>query len=336
MAHSASTAVARFAHACSFVLLAALGNAVWAPRLAAQDKPIAPDVKWHLQELINGLRQYRVARDEVDWKQVEAKTLAAAAGAQTIPEAFPAIRVALMEIKDPWAAYRAATGQSVTPEPFKCVPTRTTAPAMPSSVGYLKVASIPSRGLRAEREAAVALRTAIKQGDDAGATAWIVDLRGHFMGSIPAAVMGVAPLMGDGTAFKMQYADNSKSYNANESSIKINGQEMQMDVGRFALSHKKPRVAVLVDGGTAGVGELLTIAFLGKDDTRVFGVPTCGIPPIRLVPQKLKNGAEYTLSSMRVLDRLDRAYRGPIEPQERIDDEAALFTRAIAWVTTGK
>ena len=60
------------------------------------------------------------------------------------------------------------------------------------------------------------------------------------------------------------------------------------------------------------------------------------VPPIRLVPQKLKNGAEYTLSSMRVLDRLDRAYRGPIEPQERIDDEAALFTRAIAWVTTGK
>ena len=78
------------------------------------------------------------------------------------------------------------------------------------------------------------------------------------------------------------------------------------------------------------------IAFEGRSDARVFGVPTCGIPPIRLVPQKLKDGAEFTLSAMRVLDRDGKVYRGPIEPHERIDDEARLFERAMAWVSTGK
>jgi C-terminal processing protease CtpA/Prc len=216
------------------------------------------------------------------------------------------------------------------------MPSNATKPAVPSDVGYLKVMPVASRGIRAEREAAVATRAAIKAGDDAGAANWIVDLRGHFMGSLPGGVMGLSPLMGDGTVFKMQYANIAVPFSTNQTSIKSNGQEMNMEVGSFALTHKKPRIAILVDGGTAGVGELLTIAFEGRSDARVFGVPTCGITPIRLVPQKLKDGAEFTLSAMRIVDRHDKAYPGPIAPHERIENETELFARAIAWVTTGK
>ena len=304
--------------------------------LRAQDKPVAPDVKKYLQQLVDGLRQFRVGRDEIDWKQVESKTLAAAAGAQSIAEAYPAIRVALGEIRDPWAMYRSATGQVVGPDGPRCTPSNATTPAVPSDVGYLKVTPVPSRGPRPERDAALATRAALKKGDEAGAANWIIDLRGHFMGSLPAGVMGLSPLMGDGTAFKMQYADGATPFNATQTSIRSNGQEMQLDVGEFSLKHKKPRIAVLVDGGTAGVGELLTIAFISRDNARVFGTPTCGIPPIRLVPQKLKDGAEFTLSAMRIVDRLDKVYRGPIEPHERIDDEAKLFERALAWLASGK
>ena len=98
----------------------------------------------------------------------------------------------------------------------------------------------------------------------------------------------------------------------------------------------KRRISVLVDVGTAGVGELLAIAFEGRSDARVFGTPTCGIPPLRLVPQKLNDGAEFTLSAMRIMDRDGKVYRGPIEPHERIEDEAMLFARAISWMSTGK
>jgi carboxyl-terminal processing protease len=323
---------------CCAVLLT-LGVA-GAPRtLAAQDKsaaaPIAPDVKAYLRQFIDRLREFRVG-DDVDWRQVETKTLAAAAGAGSITEAYPAIRTALVEMHDPWALYRSASGQTIGPDQPRCIPTRTTAPTVPGDVGYLKVTPIASRGIRAEREAAVAVRNALKTGDDQGAVHWIVDLRGHFMGSLPAGVIGLSPLMGNGTVFKMQYANAAVPFNANQSSIKTNGEELQMDLGKFTLSNKPRRIAVLVDGGTAGVGELLAIAFMGRSDARVFGTPTCGIPPLRLVPQKLKDGAQFTLSAFRVRDRDDRLYRGPVEPHERIDDEATLFSRALAWVSTGK
>jgi carboxyl-terminal processing protease len=306
------------------------------PVLTAQDKPMSADVKKYLQQLINGLRQFRVGRDEVNWREVESKTMAAAAGAQTIPEAFPAIRVALTEIRDPWAMYRSASGESVGLDGPRCQRTNSTTPNVPNDVGYLKVVPVASRGVRSEREAAVATRSAIKAGDDRGAVNWIIDLRGHFMGALPAAVMGLAPLMGDGTAFKMQYADVAVPFVATQSSIKADGQEMQMDLGRFALSRKKFRVAVLVDGGTAGVGELLAIAFEGRTDARIFGQPTCGIPPLRLVPQPLKDGAVFTVSAMRIIDRNDKAYLGPIQPHERIDEEARLFERVIAWLAGGQ
>ncbi len=110
-----------------------------------------------------------------------------------------------------------------------------------------------------------------------------------------------------------------------------------MDMGKFALTNRKRRVGVLVDGGTAGVGELLAIAFEGHSDARTFGVPTLRYSSaLRLVPQKLKDGAEFTVSAMRVMDRDGKVYRGPIEPHERIEAEATLFERAIAWVSTGR
>jgi carboxyl-terminal processing protease len=311
--------------------------AALAPRtLSAQERPIASDVKSYLRQFVSKLREYRVDRDDMDWGQVESKTLAAAAGAQTLADAYPAIRVALVEIRDPWAMYRSASGQVVGPDQPRCVRTNATAPVVPGDVGYLKATPIPSRGVRAEREAAVAVRTALKAGDDNGAVHWIIDLRGYFMGSLPAAVIGLSPLMGDGTVFKMQYANSVVPFNAGESSIKTNGEELQMNLGQFKLSGKKRRIAVLVDGGTAGTGELLAIAFTGRNDTRVFGTPTCGIPPLRLVPQKLKDGAEFTLSAFRIQDRDGRVTRGPVEPHERIEDEGQLFSRVLVWVSTGK
>ncbi len=309
---------------------------VGAPRvLTAQDKPIASDVKTYLRQFVNRLHEFRVG-DDVDWGQVESKTLAAAAGAQSITDAYPAIRVALVEIHDPWAMYRSATGQTVGPDQPQCVRINTTAPTVPTDVGYLKVTPVPNKGAGYDRDAATAMRGALKTGDNNGAVHWIVDLRGHFMGSLPAGVIGLSPLMGEGTVFKMQYANSVVPFNGAESSVKADGQELQMELGRFKLSNRKRRIAVLVDGATAGVGELLAIAFMGRSDARVFGTPTCGIPPLRLTPQKLKDGAEFSVSAFRIRDRDDRLYRGPVEPHERINDEAGLFARVLTWVSVGK
>ncbi|MEP6766563.1 MAG: hypothetical protein ABJB66_19770, partial [Gemmatimonadaceae bacterium] len=96
-------------------------SAVWlAPRCAVS----------HPLELAQPAR-VRVG-DDVDWGQVESKTLAAAAGAQSITDAYPAIRVALVEIHDPWAMYRSATGQTVAADQPRCVRTNTTAPTVPA------------------------------------------------------------------------------------------------------------------------------------------------------------------------------------------------------------
>jgi carboxyl-terminal processing protease len=322
--------------AVSFVGLLSLASGGVPRRLLAQEQPMAPAVKTYLRQFVDKLREFRVGRDDMDWGQIEAKTLAAAAGAQTITDAYPAIRTALAEIRDPWAMYRSATGQVIGPDLPRCVRSSTTAPTVPADVHYLRLTPIANRGLVAERQAAMAMRNALKTADDNGALHWVVDLRGHFMGSMPSAVIGLAPLMGEGTVFKMQHANNSVPFNANESSIKADGAELQMNLGKFRLSGKKRRIALLVDGGTAGVGELLMIAFLGRSDVRVFGTTTCGIPPMRLVPQKLKDGAEVSVTSFLVQDRDGRVYRGPIEPQERIENEAELFSRALAWVANGK
>jgi hypothetical protein len=69
--------------------------------------------------------------------------------------------------------------------------------------------------------------------------------------------------------------------------------------------------------------------------TRVFGTPTCGIPPLRGAAET-QDGAEFTLSAFRIQDRDGRVTRGPVEPHERIEDEGQLFSRVLVWVSTGK
>lgn len=45
----------------------------------------------------------------------------------------------------------------------------------------------------------------------------------------------------------------------------------------YRLRHDAPKVAVLIDNGTASSGEAVLIAFQRRPDTRTFGNATCGL-----------------------------------------------------------
>ena len=320
-------------------LTAVLLHVALSTPLAAQAKPIAPEARKHLEQFLDLLQNRSIYRQSVDWKSLRANTMAAAESAQTIADTYPAIRVALTQLGDRHAYYRLETGKTtaIRGDVARCSAPRVTAsPTMPANVGYVRVVPVRASDIRAMTDAVIALRALIKAGDDAGATSWIVDLRGLGYGGTPAMLLGLAPLMGDDVVLTNIDSNEGKTpFVASSQFIGVNEGRVQIS-DRLILKHRIPNVAVLIDGATGGSGEMLAAALTGRTEARLFGTPTCGLSPFVGKPLKLKNGAELVMSNTTISDRAGKRYPGPIEPDERVDDAAVIIDRALAWLTSGK
>jgi C-terminal processing protease CtpA/Prc len=129
--------------------------------------------------------------------------------------------------------------------------------------------------------------------------------------------------------------DGKTPFTASSQFIGVNEGRVQLSE-RFTLTHRNPRVAVLIDGATGGSGEMLTAALTGRREARTFGTPTCGMAPFVGQAVKLRNGAELVLAGVVVSDRNGKRYPRSIEPDERIDDANAVIERALAWLASDK
>jgi hypothetical protein len=94
------------------MLLAVAMQFVVAMPLKAQAKPISPDARKHLEQLLDLMQNRSIYRQSVDWKSLRANTMAAAESAQTIADTYPAIRVALTQLGDRHAYYRLEAGKT--------------------------------------------------------------------------------------------------------------------------------------------------------------------------------------------------------------------------------
>jgi C-terminal processing protease CtpA/Prc len=94
-------------------------------------------------------------------------------------------------------------------------------------------------------------------------------------------------------------------------------------------------VALLVGRETASSGEMLLLAFLGRQSVRSFGDSTAGRNSVNTsVP--LSDGATLIVTSAYPRDRLSRTYPLTVAPDElvssdRSDGDAALGS-AVAWL----
>ena len=84
----------------------------------------------------------------------------------------------------------------------------------------------------------------------------------------------------------------------------------------YRLRRESPRVAVLIDGGTASSGEAVAIAFQRRPDTRSFGTATCGLSTAN-EQYTMSDGASLFLTVAVMADRTKFLYGAQIAPTRR-------------------
>ena len=91
-----------------FVVLSTLGTAL----RSAQGVRISSEASAHLTEIIAVLQREWLHRDKMDWDVFRRRVFEKAGAAQTIPETYDAIRLALTLLGDRHTYYRTAAGEN--------------------------------------------------------------------------------------------------------------------------------------------------------------------------------------------------------------------------------
>jgi carboxyl-terminal processing protease len=313
-----------------FVVLSTLGTVL----RSAQGVQISSEANAHLTEIIAVLQREWLHRDKMDWDVFRRRVFEKAGAAQTIPETYDAIRLALTLLGDRHTYYRTAAGENMwnpespTQVTGKCEPAPPVTPALPADIGYIRMQITPLTPK-------AAIQDALRNGDRPGAIGWIVDLRNSRGGNMWPALAGIGSLLGEGTAgFFINAANNATPWGYKDGRAWDGNETVdEVDVPyRFAVPY--PKVAVLTDIGVASSGEAIAIAFRGRPNTRSFGTATCGLST-GIDSFLLANGARLNVAMSAMADRTRRSYGGAVDPDELVANPAQVVPRALAWLRRG-
>lgn len=294
---------------------------------------LSPAARAYLTELVAVMQEHSINRQKIDWNAFRTSVVTAAGAAQTVEQTFPAIRTALELLADGHSVYRPVTGTSISVARACAAPNADT-PALPPTVGYVRVGSFS--GSAAEASAfANALQGAIASADRDGLAGWIVDVRGNGGGNMWPMLAGVGPVLGAGRAgYFIDALGAASAWEYRDGGSWLSGVLLQAVDTPYRLRQESPRVAVLIDVGTASSGEAIVIAFQRRPDTRTFGTATCGRSAANQ-QYTMSDGALLFLTVAVMADRTRAPYGAQIVPDEPVTDPREAEQRAVAWLQTG-
>ena len=289
-------------------------------------------VRSHLDELLTLLQTHSVHARIIEWDRVRADVFAAAGGAVAIPNAYPAIELALKSLND-YETYYVGHNRTVLglhEQDFTGCGAPPAAPRVPANIGYVKVSGCPCQGAQADHFAET-VQQAIREADRPGLIGWIVDLRENGGGNMWPMIAGLGPILGEGIMGWIVYNNREYEREYREGGAMSFGDTFSRVSMPYTLIRPRPKVAVITSRNTNSAGEAIVVWFRGRPATRSFGEPTCGHHHL-LESFRMTNGAMLTVKTASNADRLRRQYVGPITPDETYINWVEAVDKAVAWL----
>ena len=301
--------------------------------------PVAPAAmsqlaRAYLNEVVDIMQNNSLNRLVLNWGQFRERTLGAAPFAQTIADTYPAIREAIGLLADSHSTYVSATGALITVRTKSCIPSNGGKRAIPANIGYVAVTTFGDGG-EAATNYAKGIQDAIKAADRDDLIGWIVDLRGNLGGNMWPMVAGIGPILGDDvTGYFISPTNREVAWGYANGASLADGKPVQAVPDPYRLRRERPRVAVLVDNGTASSGEAVAISFIQRPNARLFGTATCGLSTA-VSTFRVSDGAQLGVATDVMADRTHKPFGDKVAPDESVSDTDVLFSRVVAWLQEG-
>lgn len=203
-------------------------------------------------------------------------------------------------------------------------------------VGYLKVVGIGGGDVKKQADF---IRKGLVDLKAKGVDKWILDLRFNGGGNMEPMIAGLAPLLGDGYIGGAMDNKNqiTRNYHIKDGQFD-NAGRIVCEMKNTSMISRDEKVAVLLSRYTISSGELVAVAFKGRENTRFIGEETAGYTT--------GNGYEYLndeliliISEDVYMDRNKVRYDGKVGVDEKIEfqhhvelGEDLQVIRAMEWL----
>ena len=282
--------------------------------------PASKEVKEFAKEVTNIVKTNSIYTDSLNWTQVEADLDELSYGLQTAAQASVLIDYILQQLRKvgdnhSFVQLKVAAQQYATKNSNPVPPE---GKLIDNSIGYISVPGFLSNNDTAMRSFSGKIQSLIRHLDTKNnVQGWIVDLRGNNGGNMWPMLAGLAPLTGAGPlGYFVQNVKGVESKNVWKADVvKV----------KKAYKLKKPdtKIAVLIGPRTGSSGEMTTVAFIGRSNTRLFGQPTGGYTTANRT-FILSDGSNLLLASSYVADRNQKKYLNKITPDEVVEPVSGL------------
>lgn len=308
---------------------------------------ISDVAKSYLDDFFKILETKSLMKDSVDFVKLKEETHLYASGAITTADCYPSLRYALTELHDK---------HSFIQDPIKTL-ARTSSSyesnsknPMPISqiirigheYGYISVPYMSSTNPIDNRIFADTIQNQIRRIEKQDIAGWIIDLRQNSGGNCWPMIAGLGPLIGDGVFgyfLTTNIINNQECYYVKGKAGHGKYEEIVIPKP-YKLKYRNKKIAVLIGPNTASSGELVTISFIGKQGSRLFGEPTAGLTSANS-PIKLSDDATLWLTTSIDADRNSKKYGGKILPDENVPFNGTKYNTyddpviqaAIKWLS---
>lgn len=297
---------------------------------------MSPEAKAYLDRAIALLREQHINAAKMDWQALTAKAYAAAGGAQTTADSYPAIRLVIKELgekhtqfHEPDQAKANSTGQAsgrasapplLLPETVR----------LANGIGVVRLYGFMGSFEQGQLYARTG-QTKINELKSQDVCKFVLDLRSNTGGNMYPMIEAVSGLLHDGVLGTFESANGTFS-----SWLLTDGKATMAPATNarppIDLASNPMPVAVLIGPSTVSAGEYTAMSFRGRPNTRFFGAPTGGYITANH-PVRLSDGAVIVMTGAWGIDRTGRKYVDAMQPDEVTGGGGPTMDAAVAWLS---
>jgi C-terminal processing protease CtpA/Prc len=298
-----------------------------------------------LDEVLGFMEKNYYRRDEVSWASLAAKAKQQLMAAGSCDDAYSSIGWCLRQLNEPhsfiMAPEKAAryAGEDSPPGPadLSDVVGEIKGEWLQDSIAYLTIPWISTTDSLICEHIADSLQSVIARLDSRNISRWIIDLRQNSGGNCWPMLAGIGPLLGDGIdgyfvgsgeRIPIAYYDGSA----------FQGRHVRCQVSEdhgYRIRSTRKSIVVLTSRRTVSAGEIVALAFKGRQQTCLIGQPTAGLTTANAT-YSLSDRSMLVLTVCQEADRNGKICEGSIQPDQLVsanivsDDPAR--TAALAWL----
>ncbi len=205
-----------------------------------------------------------------------------------------------------------------------------------NGIGYLRIVGIGPGDVKEQSDF---IRQGLVELKSKGVDKWIVDLRFNGGGNMEPMISGLAPLIGEGFIAGAINKDNAIREYTIQNGQFSNYDRLVCEMKNLPEIASDEKVAVLLSRYTVSSGELVAVAFKGRENTIFIGEPTAGYTTGNGY-DKINDDLVLLISQNVFIDRNKTRYDDRVSVDENIEfqhnvsfDKDNQINRAKDWLT---